>query len=69
MTNQGLAMDPAHDDQSDEVSITVVVDEQGGTVWQACGGGHCVRSHSGVRVLELLAALLRSKGLPVPPLS
>ena len=57
------------DSQSDDPVRIEVVNVDGGAQWQACGGGHCVRSPSGTRVLELLAALLRSKGRQVPPLS
>ena len=44
----------------------VVRGENGGAVWQACCGGYCVRSGSGTRLMELLAAMLRSKGITPP---
>jgi hypothetical protein len=51
--------------QSAEVWLQVV-DENGEPIWQACCGSHCVRSHSGLRALELLSALLVSKGIEPP---
>jgi hypothetical protein len=57
--------DPAECSQSEEATIEVV-SENGGAVWQACLGGCCVRSGSGVRLLELLAAMLRSRGIRTP---
>jgi hypothetical protein len=52
-------------DSHDEITIEVV-SEQGGAVWQACLGGYCVRSGSGARLMELLAAMLRSRGVEPP---
>lgn len=45
----------------------VVVSTPRGAVWQVCCGGICLQAHSGVQMVELLRALRRSQGLPVPP--
>jgi hypothetical protein len=58
--------EPAECSQSEELRIEVVSSEQGGAEWQACLGGCCVRSGSGVRLLELLAAMLVSRGIRPP---
>jgi hypothetical protein len=51
--------------QSAEAQVTVV-SVNGGAIWQACLGGCCVRSGSGVRLMELLAAMLVSRGIRPP---
>lgn len=45
----------------------VVVSTPRGAMWQVCCGGICLQAHSGVQMVELLRALRRSQGLPVPP--
>jgi hypothetical protein len=54
--------------QSAEIWLEVVEDH-GQPIWQACCGGHCVRTHSGLRALELLSALLVSKGIDPPSIT
>lgn len=43
----------------DDVTLTVVSIE-GEPIWQACGGGHCVRDHSGAMALERLRMVRRA---------
>lgn len=60
-----MAVDPSIP-QSEDGQLTVV-DTDEGAMWQVCCGGICLRAHSGVQMVELLRALRRSQGLPVPP--
>jgi len=51
--------------QLEEPTITVV-SVNGEPLWQVCAGGYCVRSRSGHQALELLRALLISRGVQPP---
>ena len=53
--------------QSDDPVLSVV-SVNGEPIWQVCGGGYCVRSRSGPQALDLLRALLLSRGVR-PPVS
>lgn len=46
--------------------MDVVASDRGGAVWRACLGGYCVQSGSGVQLVALLEALLRSRGIEPP---
>jgi len=54
----------------DEVTLTVV-NVNGEPIWQACGGGHCVRDHSGAMALERLKLVRKASPSrsqpPAPP--
>jgi predicted NBD/HSP70 family sugar kinase len=54
----------------DEVTLTVV-NVGGEPIWEACGGGHCVRDHSGAMALERLKLVRRASPSrsqpPAPP--
>ena len=43
----------------DDVTLTVV-SVGGQPIWQACGGGQCVRDHSGAMALERLRLVRRA---------
>ena len=51
--------------QADDPVISVV-NVGGEPWWQVCGGGYCVRERSGHRALDLLRALLQSRGKRSP---
>jgi len=58
--------EPADCSQSEEIRIDVVPDDHGSAVWRACLGGYCVQSGSGVQLVALLEALLRTRGIEPP---
>ena len=48
-----------HQSTDDDVTLQVVC-VGGEPIWEACGGGHCVRDHSGAMALERLRMVRRA---------
>ena len=58
--------------QSTDDQVTLQVVNVGGEpIWEACGGGHCVRDHSGAVALERLRLVRKASPSrsqpPAPP--
>ena len=45
---------------TDEDTTLKVVNVNGEPIWEACGGGHCVRHHSGAMALQRLRLVRRA---------
>jgi len=46
--------------------LRVVVDDAGGTAWEICSHGVCLRDRDGCRLMARYRDLLVSQGRPVP---
>jgi len=45
---------------TDDDTTLKVVNVNGEPIWEACGGGHCVRDHSGAMALQRLRLVRRA---------
>lgn len=45
---------------TDDDTTLRVVNVNGEPIWEACGGGHCVRDHSGAMALQRLRLVCRA---------
>lgn len=60
-------MEPEQSPQSGQADeLRVVVDAAGGTAWEICSGGVCLRDRCGARLMESYRALRISQGRLAP---